>query len=230
VLGGTSGIGFAVAQLAAGEGAHVVVASSSQARVDGAVARLGSACSGDVVDLRDEAGIEAFFAGVGAIDHLVYTAGEPLLARPLAELSLADAQAFFQVRFWGAFLAVKHAAPMMPPDGSIVLSSGMASRRSRPGWAAVSSVCGATEALTRALAVELAPIRVNAVVPGTVRTELWDALPPAAREGVFTRADKVLPLKRPGAAEEAAEAYLFLMKSGFTTGETVVVDGGASVG
>jgi NAD(P)-dependent dehydrogenase (short-subunit alcohol dehydrogenase family) len=229
VLGGTSGIGLAVARKAAGEGASIVIASSSQAKVDRALQQLSGSIAGLTIDLTQEDSIRSFFAELGAFDHLVYTAGEPLLSEPLETFSLERAQSFFGVRFWGAFLAVKHGAPLIRKGGSIVLSSGMASRRSRKGWSIISSVCGATEAMTRALAVELAPLRVNLVCPGLVKTELWDSMSTEAREAMYQRAEQNLLVGRPGEADDLAEAYLYLIKNGFSTGQVVVVDGGASV-
>jgi NAD(P)-dependent dehydrogenase (short-subunit alcohol dehydrogenase family) len=229
VLGGTSGIGLAVARKAAGEGASIVIASSSQAKVDRARQQLSGSAEGLTIDLTQEDSIRSFFAELGAFDHLVYTAGEPLLSEPLETFSLERAQNFFGIRFWGAFLAVKHGAPLIRKGGSIVLSSGMASRRSRKGWSIISSVCGATEAMTRALAVELAPLRVNLVCPGLVKTELWDSMSTEAREAMYQRAEQNLLVGRPGEADDLAEAYLYLMKNGFSTGQVVVVDGGASV-
>jgi NAD(P)-dependent dehydrogenase (short-subunit alcohol dehydrogenase family) len=230
ILGGTSGIGLAVARKASGEGASVVVASSSRTKVDRATQQLPGSAEGLTIDLTQEESIKSFFAEVRAFDHLVYTAGEPLLSEPIETLSLERAQNFFGIRFWGAFLAAKHGAPLIRKGGSIVLSSGMASRRSRKGWSIVSSVCGAAEALTRALAVELAPLRVNLVCPGLVRTELWDSMPADAREAMYRRAEQNLPVGRTGEAHDLAEAYVYLMKNGFSTGQVVVVDGGASVG
>jgi NAD(P)-dependent dehydrogenase (short-subunit alcohol dehydrogenase family) len=230
IIGGTSGIGLAVAEMAAEEKATVLVASSSQEKVDRAKRRLPASAQGGTVDLTSEESIKSFFSKVGEFDHLVYTAGEPLLSEPLEMLSLERAQKFFGVRFWGSLLAVKYGAPQIRRGGSIVLSSGMASRRSRKGWSAVSSVCGAVESLTRALSVELAPLRVNVVCPGLVRTELWDGLPAEAREAMYKRAEQNLLVGHPGEPGELAEAYLYLMKAGFSTGQVVVVDGGASVG
>jgi NAD(P)-dependent dehydrogenase (short-subunit alcohol dehydrogenase family) len=230
VLGGSSGIGFAVVRKAAAQGAAVVVASSREESVNRAKKLLSGTAEGVAIDLTSEESIKFFFGKIGEFDHLVYTAGEPLLSEPLATLSLESAQKFFDVRFWGAFLAVKYGAPMIRKGGSIVLSSGMASRRSRKGWSVISSVCGATEALTRSLAVELAPLRVNLVCPGLVKTELWDGMPAEARQAMDQRAEQNLLVGRAGEADDLAEAYVYLMKNGFSTGQVIVVDGGASVG
>jgi NAD(P)-dependent dehydrogenase (short-subunit alcohol dehydrogenase family) len=230
ILGGTSGIGLAVARLASDDGALVVVASSHQGKVDHAKTLLSASTEGRTVDLTSEQSIKSFFEVVGEFDHLVYTAGEPLLSEPFETFPLEAAHKFFGIRFWGAFLAARFGAPHIRKGGSIVFSSGMASRRSRKGWSIISSVCGATESLTRSLAVELAPIRVNVVCPGLVRTELWDVMPEAARAAMYQRAQQNLLVGRPGEADDLAEAYLYLMKTGFSTGQIIVVDGGASVG
>ncbi|MFP3184216.1 MAG: SDR family oxidoreductase [Paraburkholderia sp.] len=229
ILGGSSGLGFATAKAAADEGALVVIASSSQAKIAKAMEKLPSSVEGHVINLLDEASIEAFFRMIGPYDHLVYTAGDPLLVADQKDLSIEDAQRFFGIRYWGAFLATKYGAGQIREGGSIVLSSGMASRRPRKGLSIVSSVCGATEALGRALSVELAPLRVNVVCPGTVKTELWDSFPESVREATFQRAEENLLVKHAGEAHEVAEAYLYLMRGGFTTGQVVVSDGGSSV-
>jgi NAD(P)-dependent dehydrogenase (short-subunit alcohol dehydrogenase family) len=230
ILGGTSGIGFAVAQKSAAQGAAVVVASSREESVKRATKLLAGTAEGLTIDLTSEQDIKSFFGKIGEFDHLVYTAGEPLLSEPFETFSLERAKKFFDIRFWGSFIAVKHGTPLMRKGGSVVLSSGMASRRSRKGWSAISSVCGATEALTRSLAVELAPLRVNLVCPGLVKTELWDVMAPEAREAMYARAEQNLLVGRAGEADDLAEAYVYLMRNGFSTGQVIVVDGGASVG
>jgi NAD(P)-dependent dehydrogenase (short-subunit alcohol dehydrogenase family) len=130
------------------------------------------------------------------------------------------------VRVFGALGAVKHAAAAIRPGGSIVLTHGIASARPQPGWAVGAAVCGAMDAMTRALAVELAPVRVNAVSPGFVRTPLWNPIPEAEREALFRERGGKLLTRRVGEAAEIAEAYCYLMENTFTTGQTVVVDGG----
>jgi NAD(P)-dependent dehydrogenase (short-subunit alcohol dehydrogenase family) len=226
VLGGTSGIGLAVAEAAARAGATPVVASSNPARVQAALAGLPQGAEGEALDLRDEGAVRDFFAHIGAFDHLVYTAGETLQIGPLAEMSLQGARTFFELRYWGALTAAKYAAPSIRPGGSIVFTSGIAGARPQAGWALGASICSAMEGLTRALAVELAPLRVNLVSPGFVRTPLWSDMSEEQREAMYAAAGARLPVGRVGEADDLAEAYLFLMRQGFATGQTFIVDGG----
>jgi len=227
ILGGTSGIGLATAKAAEREGAAVVIASSRRERLDRALASLRTSAAGEVVDVADEAQVRALFERVGAFDHLVFTAGETLQLEPLAAMPVERARGFVNVRFWGAFMAAKYGSPNIRPGGSITLTNGIAGLRPRKGWTVAASICGAMEALTRALAVELAPIRVNAVCPGTVRTELWSGMTDTARETMYRDAALRLPVGRVGEADDLAETYLYLMREGFSTGQVLVVDGGA---
>jgi NAD(P)-dependent dehydrogenase (short-subunit alcohol dehydrogenase family) len=226
VLGGTSGIGLATARAAAAKGAVVTVTSRSAERLARAARELGQNIRGEAANLESEAETKAVFERLGALDHLVYTAGDELLLAPIAELDLAGARHAFEVRVFGVLGAVKHAAPRIRPGGSIVLTHGIAGARPQAGWGVGAAVCGAIDALARALAVELAPVRVNAVSPGFVRTPLWNPIPEAAREAFFRDAGKKLLTGRVGESQEVAEAYCYLMENTFTTGQTLVVDGG----
>ena len=166
IIGGSSGMGLATARAAASAGAAVTIASGDQGRLDSALAGLPCNCDGTVADTRNEADVAALFARAGELDHLVYTAADALDQRPLKDLSLDEARRQFEVRFWGAITAVKHAAPRIRRGGSIVLTSGTIGVRPTPGAALAASGAAAIEGLTRGLAVELAPIRVNTVRPG----------------------------------------------------------------
>jgi len=229
VLGGSAGIGRAVAELALRDGAHVTVVSHRHERVERAVAELSAVAPhvrGHAVDLRSQPAVSQLFERLGPLDHLVYTAGEELLIKPLAELDLAAARAFFELRYWGALTAIQAARPRLAKDDSIVLTSGAASRRPHPGFVIGASICGAMEALTRTLSVELAPIRVNIVIPGFVDTELWSNVPAAARQQMFREAAAKLPVGRIGTADDIAEHYLSFMRGRYVTGQSLVVDGG----
>jgi NAD(P)-dependent dehydrogenase (short-subunit alcohol dehydrogenase family) len=226
IVGGSSGIGLAVAEEAASQGAEVVIVSSNAERVQEAVQSIGGDARGQAVDVSDEKAVESFFTNIGAFDHLIFTEGDSLQLRQLADTDLKHARRAFELRYWSALATVKYGSPQIRKGGSIVLTTGVAGRRPHSGWVIAASVCGTIEALTRALAVELAPIRVNAVSPGIVRTNLWQNMSSAEREQLYESAGKRLPVGRVGEAHDIAQAYLFLMQEGFATGQTFVVDGG----
>jgi NAD(P)-dependent dehydrogenase (short-subunit alcohol dehydrogenase family) len=181
---------------------------------------------GRPVDVSDEGAVATSFAKLGTFDHLVFTAGDNLHLHDLAATDLQPARRAFELRYWAALAAVKYGSPQIRKEGSIVLTTGIAGQRPQKGGVIAASVCGTIEALTRALAVELAPIRVNAVSPGAVRTNLWQNMSAPERERLYESVGSSLPAGRVGEASEIAQAYLFLMQEGFATGQTVVVDGG----
>ncbi len=229
VIGGSAGIGLATAQLAAEYGASVAITSRSQERLDAALGQLPDAASGHIVDVTSEASVERLFAELGELDHLVYTAGEPLRPFPIDGLDLDDARVFLETRLWGAVAAVKHAHARIRPGGSISLTSGSAGARPQPGWLVGAGICGAIEAIARTLAVELAPIRVNAFAPGIVRTELWQGIPEADREAMFEATAQQLPARRIGTPEDVALTIAYLMADGYVTGTVVELNGGGNL-
>jgi len=226
VLGGSSGIGLATAQAAAREGASVVIVSSRKTHVDQALATLPAA-EGQVADLTDTDAMQELFARLGSFDHLVFTAGKTLQLGSLASTDIAAARRAFELRYWGAYLAAKHGSGSIRPGGSIVFTSGTAGQRPRSGWTVVASICAAMEGLARALSVELAPIRVNIVSPYVVKTPLWGDMTEADRQSLYRQTAAKLPVGHVGEAEEIAEAYLYLMRQTYGTGQVLIVDGGA---
>jgi NAD(P)-dependent dehydrogenase (short-subunit alcohol dehydrogenase family) len=226
IIGGSSGMGFAVAEGALAEGAEVVVGSSSQDKVKAAVERLGKGASGKTIDAGSEESIAAFFEGQAPFDHLVFTAGDArnlAAAGGIAELDVAAASELPKIRFWGALLAIKHSNSLLAANGSITLTGGVLAHRPMKGIPLVTAFAGATEHLVGGLAMDLAPRRVNAVCPGLISTELIAGWPEAMIQQWVGRQ----PLARAGQPEEAAQAYLYLMRAGFTTGQVIIVDGGA---
>lgn len=226
VLGGSSGMGLATARTAALAGADVTVASRSRDRIDAALRELPGGCDGAVLDVRDEAQVAGLFDGFDDLDHVVFTAGDAFAPRPLSSLTLSDARAVLDVRFWGAVTVIKHAVPRMRPEGSITLTTGTVGRRPVPGAALAAAGAGATEGLVRGLAVELAPIRVNAVRPGAFRTPLWDGVPESQREALLTRMAQRTLTGTVGDPDQVAMTHLYLMQNRYVTGTVLTVDGG----
>lgn len=220
LIGGTSGIGFGVAEAAKAQGASVLVASSTKEKIDSAVARLGPGAAGAIIDAGSEPDVERFFREIGPFDHLVFTAGD--WDRPADQWDLEASQWIFRIRFWGALRAIKHSRNTIARDGSITLTDGAAGRRPRRGQAISSAGAMAIENLVRGLAIELAPVRVNCVCPGLLISEATSAMP---RELLQSRVASQ-PLPRPGTIEEVAEAYLYLMRGTYTTGDVLLVEGG----
>src|ERR1700740_285153 len=200
VMGGSSGIGLAVAQQAASQGANVVSGSSNAERVQKAVEFISGEAQGQAVNVSDEGAVATFFAKLGSFDHLVFTAGDSLHLRDLAATDLQQARHAFELRYWAALAAVKYGSPHIRKGGSIVLTTGVAGQRPRKGWVVAASVCGTIEALTRALAVELSPLRVNAVSPEMIRTNLWHNMTATERESLYESVGNRLPVGRVGEA------------------------------
>jgi NAD(P)-dependent dehydrogenase (short-subunit alcohol dehydrogenase family) len=222
VVGGSSGMGLALAQKAQRRGADVVVVGRSRERL----ARLAeSGVRTIAADITREADVEQLFAEVGAFDHLAATAVDAYYG-PIRALDLAGARRTIDSKLNAALLLAKHGAGRIRPGGSITFTAGAASERPAPSGSVIAAVNGALEALARALAVELAPLRVNALSPGWVDTPLWDQLAGDQKAERFVQMGRRLPVGRIGRAEEIADAFLFLMDNGFTTGSVLRVDGG----
>jgi len=225
VFGGSSGIGLATAEEARALGAHVTIASRTEARLREAAARIGEAETA-AVDIRDAESVRRFFDQRDPFDHVVVSAAE-LAVGPLRKRSLVEEHAAFDSKFWGA-VNVAHAAHIRP-DGSLTLVSGMIGVRPTGGATMLSAINAAIDALAKALATEMAPVRVNCVSPGRIETPWWDFLPPVERQTLFDRTAAGLPLKRIGRPEEIAAQIVHLMQNSFMTGSVVLVDGGGSV-
>jgi len=227
IIGGSSGMGLATAKAALAEGAKVVITGRSEERLRNAREESGAGVRTIALDATDEAGTHALFEELGHVDHVLFTAAT-LTFDPHLTIDTATLRSTIDTRFWGSYYAAKYAAPKMPPDGSITLITGTASRKPLPGSAVISASCGAVEALARALAIDLSPIRVNAIAPGIVDTPLLERTM-GGRERVaklIAGAAARLPVKRTGRPEDIAQAALFLMQNPFTTGIALTIDGG----
>jgi len=227
VIGGNSGMGLATAKLLRSLEHQIVIAGRSEEKLEKAKEVIGKADS-YVLDVKNETDVARFFDSVGAFDHLV-TPAAGFITGSLFKLPLEEAKRFFDSKFWGQYLAAKHGAPHIRAGGSITFFSGVAGQKPFMNFAAGSAINAAVEGLTRALALELSPIRVNAISPGTVVTPVWDVMPEKARLKAFEDAATRLPAKKVGQPEDIAEAVAYLIRCGYATGSVVRVDGGALI-
>ncbi len=225
VLGGSSGIGLATARMALAEGAEVAITGRDAARLAKACESLGGAVVTGQFDAAHERPSEEFFKSLPHIDHVFSTAGTLVMDAKLSP-SRPELRPAMGVRFWSALYAAKFGAPKMRPGGSFVFMSGTAARRPLAGASVASASCGAVESFARALALDLAPLRVNIIAPGYVDTPLFDAFLGEQKHAVLAAAGEKLPVKRVGTAEEIAEGVLFLMKNGYVNGTVLTLDGG----
>jgi NAD(P)-dependent dehydrogenase (short-subunit alcohol dehydrogenase family) len=231
IVGGTAGIGLALAQMAADAGATVYLGGSSSDKLDRALRQFDGKVRGELVDARDEASIRRFFVQAGAIDHIVSTIGPAYQPVRVRDGRRADLEEVFTVKFWGQFLVAKHAVEQLSGNGSITLTSGNLSHRPAEGFAVLASVNAGVEALARTLAMELAPRRVNVVCPGFVDTGKLHAGLPTETRSAKLLAEKAasLPTMRVGLPQDLARAYIYAIENPYLTGQTLIVDGGASL-
>lgn len=223
VLGGSSGIGFGVAQAVQAAGAKVTIASRSAEKVEAAAAKLG--CEGVTLDTGDAGALETFFAD-RAFGHVFCSAASTKVAA-VRELPLEDAYGSFDSKFWGAYRLAR--AARIEEGGSLTLVSGFLSVRPKAGAAIQGAINAGLEGLTRGLALELAPVRVNCISPGLIKTEMYDTLDGDGRKAMFDGAAERLPAGRVGTPENIAVQALALMANPYMTGTTVFIDGGGAI-
>lgn len=230
IVGGTSGIGLATARRLAAHGYDVVVAGRDADRLEAALAEAGENVTGRTVDARDEAALARFFTELGPIDHVVVTVTGPSGTTPFRELELDHVRRHVEGKLLAHTAAMQAALPHLAEGGSITLVSAASAGGAMPATAALAAVNSAVEAMVPVLAVELAPLRVNAVSPGVIDTEWWSFLPDDARAEVFDSIAATTPVGRVGTGDDVAHAIEFLAGNSFTTGIVVRVDGGARWG
>jgi NAD(P)-dependent dehydrogenase (short-subunit alcohol dehydrogenase family) len=228
VIGGSAGIGLAVARAAVDAGASVLSASRSQERLARARSELADRVDTAEVDVTDERSVRALFERIEALDHVVTTAAV-VNRKSFVEVTSEEAHAAFESKFWGQFHVARQAARRIAAGGSITLFSGISSRKGIPGLVITGAINGAIESLCRSLALTLAPVRVNAVCPGFVDTPGHDD-PEGRRRATLERVARSIPAGRVGRAFEVAQTVLYLMQNEFTTGSVIDVDGGHLAG
>ena len=225
IIGGSSGIGLAIAKALVNAGAQVVLASRSSDKLDKAQKAIGMNTEVYRLDITKEETVQQFFEAAGPFDHLVCTAVSGANA-PFLEMDTADARTVFKTKFWGQYYAARYGAPMIRPGGSITLFSGIASQKPVEGLTAIAAANGAVEALCRSLSVELGPIRVNTVLPAVISTPQYDRMPDEKRKKYLEHYGAKLPVKRSGNPDDVAATVLYLILNAHTTGTLAEVNGG----
>ncbi|MEL6288604.1 MAG: SDR family oxidoreductase [Pseudomonadota bacterium] len=233
VVGGSSGIGFEIAQRVVRLGGHVHLAARGEEKLRAAQARLAHPELSHMhsVDMQDDAAVAALFDELDdvALDHLVITASSAVHG-PFAEVPVSDVIAMFASKFFGPYRLAKAALPTLADGASVTFFSGVLSRRPGMNTSGLGAVNAAIEGLTRGLALELGPkVRVNCCSPGMARTEAYAHLSEEAREEMYRATGESLPLGRVGLPGEIADTVLMMMASTFMTGRVVDVDGGHMV-
>ena len=224
VVGGSSGIGLATAELAKSEGAEVIIASRSAEKLNAAAAKLGAKAI--QTDVSSDDSVANLFRQCGPVDHVVVTAAQ-LKTGPFKSVSMDDVRSTMEGKFWGAWRCAR--AADIRAGGSLTLVSGFLSVRPRPNSAIIGAANGALESLARSLALELAPVRVNCVSPGIIDTPIRAGMPEAARRDMLAKVAAALPVGRVGVGEDIARQILTFMTVGFASGSIVYLDGGALV-
>lgn len=224
IIGGSSGIGLALATALVERGDRVVIGGRSTERLDAAVRQLGDGAIGRPVDTTDRASVAGFFAGTEGLSGLFISAAS-YRTGAFRDGDPETSEALFAAKFWSQYWTVFAALRHLRGDAGIVLMSGAASARpiGAPAYAACNA---AVEGLTRGLAIELAPIRVNCLSPGTTDSELWRSRPNEQRETAYDHWRQLCVVQRPAHVEEQAHAALFLLDNGNMTGSTLFCDGG----
>ncbi|PTL81518.1 SDR family oxidoreductase [Vitiosangium sp. GDMCC 1.1324] len=227
VVGGSSGIGEAVAARLSRRGAEVVIGGRREDALREARARLGNQVRAEVVDGADVASVERFFERTGPIDHLVICLSGRKGSGAFASLPLETLAEGFQEKVVAQLRVAQVGLKRLAASGSITFITAISARAVVPGGAGLGAINGALEVMVPTLSVELAPVRVNAVSPGVIDTPWWNGVPGELKSQYFEQSKARVPARRIGQPDDVAAAVELLVSNSFMTGTVLEVDGGA---
>lgn len=230
IIGASAGIGEATARAFAARGAAVLITGRSKQRLDQAAERIGYPVEAAEVDATSRAALDAFFAAGGTIDHLVLAASPGAIgAGPIAALDEAALRQAFEGKVFAHIKAIQAALPRLRPDGSVTVITAASARAAFAGTAGLAAANGALETMIAPLAVELAPLRVNAVSPGVIDTHWWHGMPDDQRQAYFGAVAASTPVRRVGQPDDVAGAIVYLAGASFITGTVLECTGGSNL-
>lgn len=230
IIGASAGIGEATARAFAARGAAVLITGRSKQRLDQAAERIGYPVEAAEVDATSRVALDAFFAAAGTIDHLVLAASPGAIgAGPIAALDEAALRQAFEGKVFAHIKAIQAALPRLRPDGSVTVITAASARAAFAGTAGLAAANGALETMIAPLAVELAPLRVNAVSPGVIDTHWWHGMPDDQRQAYFGAVAASTPVRRVGQPDDVAGAIVYLAGASFITGTVLECTGGSNL-
>lgn len=230
IIGASAGIGEAAARAFAAQGAAVLITGRSKQRLDQAAGRIGYPVESAEVDATNRAALDSFFAATGTIDHLVLAASPGAVGvGPIAALDEAALRQAFEGKVFAHIKAIQAALPRLRPDGSVTIITAASARAAFAGTAGLAAANGALETMIGPLAVELAPLRVNAVSPGVIDTHWWHGMPDEQRQAYFGSVAAITPVRRIGQPDDVAGAIVYLAGAGFITGTVLECTGGSNL-
>jgi len=230
IIGASAGIGEAAAKTFAARGAAVTITGRSKERLDRAAERIGRPVLVAELDATSRGALDAFFATTGTIDHLVLSASPGAVGvGPIAAVDEAALRQAFDGKFFVHVKAIQAALPQLRRDGSVTMVTAASARSAFPGTAGIAAANGALETMVAPLAVELAPLRVNAVSPGVIDTHWWNAMPEDQRRAYFDSVAAASPVRRVGKPADVAAAIVYLASASFVTGTVLECTGGSNL-
>jgi NAD(P)-dependent dehydrogenase (short-subunit alcohol dehydrogenase family) len=225
VIGGSSGIGKAVAEMAYNMGNEVILTSRQLAKAESVAKKIGDTVTGLQLDINNESQVHSLFGQLAPQDHIYIAAGSTKIGSLTDETLDKNLQAF-NTRLLGSLHVVRAAIDKMNHGGSFVFTGGISTDRPISGAWVSGLGTAAAEQLARVLVMEYTHVRFNAVAPGYTDTPMWDELLGANRNEVLAEVAQKIPVQKIATPEEVASAVLFLMSNASINGEILHIDGG----